>query len=571
MQWYLMDLHNHTPASADYQQKNVSFLDILRKAEQAGLDILGFTDHNTVGGYAAMMDEIEQLKYLEGIGRINADETRQISEYRRLLEKILVLPGFEFTATFGFHILGLFSPETTIREIEHVLLTLNVPPDTLDKGGMDVGASSDVLTAYEVIREHGGIAIAAHVNSTHGIFDRRRDFGGQTRIAYTQDANLHALELTDWERRGRYNTARFFDGTKPEYPRRMHFIQSSDAHRVDADPKNQKHLGIGDRTTEVRLPEPSFEALKEMFESQDFARTRPFRGRHRAPVDMVQAARKEGESIVQSFHESITRRGGRFYNVLSDICALANTNGGTLYLGVSANPKNPPVGIDNAQAAIESIRKDVDTRITPELDVVLDTHETQGKTVIRVQVPLGDDPPYVIDDNKVYVRDETDTNLAVRDEIVRLVLRNAAYTKTEEAQPDQAKSEAPDTPTNGKIKPPRTGVEIIGTEQRKGTKYHVMRDLRNGNTVRNVTRSSARRLWHYAITEKESHPVDLNKVNWQGDIGLWKEHKRGGVTRYDLVERAGDGEVRVYYGVTANGLHGPWAELIGENGEEEDE
>ena len=38
-------------------------------------------------------------------------------------------------------------------------------------------------------------------------------------------------------------------------------------------------------------------------------------------------------------------------------------------------------------------------------------------------VPRGDDPPYAVDDNKIYVRDEAETGLAVRDEIVGLVLR----------------------------------------------------------------------------------------------------------------------------------------------------
>src|SRR5690606_28850488 len=72
------------------------------------------------------------------------------------------------------------------------------------------------------------------------------------------------------------------------------------------------------------------------------------------------------------------------------------------------------------------------------------------------------------------------------------------------------------------IPPPQGGVEIIGTEQRNDTKYHVLRDLRNGNIVKNVTRSSARRLWHYAITQRESNPVKPEKVQWQGDIGLWR-------------------------------------------------
>jgi len=164
MQWFRMDLHIHTPASADYQDAGVTYLDILHKAEARNLDIIAFTDHNTVGGYRAMRDEIDKLSFLESLKRATPEEQRRLSEYRRLMGKILILPGFEFTATFGFHILGIFPPDITTRELEHILLSLNVPPDTLDKGSSVVGASSDVLTAYRVIHAAGGIVIAAHAN-----------------------------------------------------------------------------------------------------------------------------------------------------------------------------------------------------------------------------------------------------------------------------------------------------------------------------------------------------------------------------------------------------------------------
>src|SRR5215207_2268970 len=219
MQWYHMDLHLHTPASADYQEAGISYIDILRRAELRALDIIAFTDHNTVAGYAAMMSEIRQLEYLESLGRATPDENRLLAEYHRLLDKILVLPGFEFTATFGFHVLGIFDPQTPVRLLEHLLLNLRIPVEALERGITEVGASSDVLTAYRVINEAGGICIAAHANSSHGVAMRGFDFGGQTKIAYTQDPNLHALEVTDLNSRARTATARFFDGTKPEYPR----------------------------------------------------------------------------------------------------------------------------------------------------------------------------------------------------------------------------------------------------------------------------------------------------------------------------------------------------------------
>src|SRR5687768_7283913 len=206
MTWYRADLHLHTPASADYQEPTVGYIDILRRADALGLDIIAITDHNTINGYAAMLREVERLTYLQTLGRAHADELRLLAEYRRLLEKILVLPGFEFTATFGFHIIGIFSPQTPIRLLEHLLMALNVPPQALDVGNSEVGASSDVLTAYRMIGEAGGICIAAHANSTHGVAMVGLDFGGQTRIAYTQDRYLHALEVTDLTKRDKRTT-----------------------------------------------------------------------------------------------------------------------------------------------------------------------------------------------------------------------------------------------------------------------------------------------------------------------------------------------------------------------------
>ncbi|HEX2908697.1 MAG TPA: RNA-binding domain-containing protein, partial [Phototrophicaceae bacterium] len=423
LNWYRMDLHLHTPASVDFQEPSGSYLDILRKAEFRGLDMIAFTDHNTVAGYAAMLTEIDRLVFLEQLGRAQPEELRLLAEYRRLLDKILVLPGFEFTATFGFHIIGVFPPATPVRQLEHLLLSLNVPPPALDAGSSEVGASSDVLTAYRVIAEAGGICIAAHANSTHGVAMRGFDFGGQTKIAYTQDRNLHALEVTDLGRGGRNSTERFFNGTKPEYPRRMRCIQGSDSHRINAVADRSgkvTQFGVGDRVTEILLPERSFDALLEVFQGSDFSRTRPYSS-SRQPLDYIQAAREEGPSLVQAFHDSLEQKSGKLYAIITDVCAFANTNGGTIYVGVSDDKKQPPTGIANPQGAVEILYKEINRLLTPALEVEIDVQETQGKPVIRIQVPSGDDRPYAIEDNKIYVRDEADTGLAVRDEIVNLV------------------------------------------------------------------------------------------------------------------------------------------------------
>ena len=560
MQWYKMDLHLHTPASADWQEPGVSYLDLVRTAEMRGLDIIAITDHNTLAGCAALQADIEQLTLLERLGRIEPAEQRKLEEYRRIGNKLLVLPGFEFTATLGFHVLAIFPPETPIRKLEHLLMELHVPASKLDEGATEVGATTDVLTAYRIIDEAGGLVIAAHANSSHGVAMQGLDFGGQTRIAYTQDRHLHALEVTDLEKRGKRTTAWFFSGRKPEYPRRMHCIQSSDAHRMNGHPQDPTRLGWGERATEILLPEPNFEAIKEVFLGDDFSRTRPYRPT-KAPFDHVQAAREEGSSIVQSFHESMTVRGGRLRAVLRDIVAMANTNGGTIFIGVKADAKAPPVGVEQPDEAISILKTEIQRKITPPLRVEITTVTSLGRPVLQVSVPLGPDVPYALEGTNIYLRQESETHAAMRDEIMALIRRTV---KAEPEAPAEVKPETGEPAPMTGAEPPGTGVQIVASEERKGTWYHTMKDLRNGSVVHDVTRSSARKLWRYAITEHETNPVDPGAITWHGDLGVWKSSKRAGKVRYDLVQRMPDGQIQVYYGVTEDGIAGAWRVFLTE-------
>ncbi len=564
-QWRRMDLHLHTPGSNDYLEDGVSYLDILRQAEIRGLDIIAFTDHNTVAGFAAMKKEIEQLLWLDQRGRMEADEEMRLSEYRRLLGKIMVLPGFEFTATFGFHILGIFPSETAVTYIEHLLLTLNIPADLLQEGNPSVGATSDVLTAYKIINDAGGIVIGAHANSKNGVAMRGLDFGGQTRIAYTQDPNLHLLEVTDLEKNGRYSTRRFFSGSKPEYPRPMRCIQGSDAHVVTRESAESKRLGVGDRITEILLPDVSFKSLAEVLKGKDFALTRPYRGPAN-PIDFVQLAREEGESINQSFHASAAQRGGHMDRILEDVCAMANGNGGTIYIGASANQKENPVGVRDHKVVIERLYTAINNRFSPDPEVTIDNLPSKAKQIVRINVHAGSDVPYAIDDNKFYVRDEAETNLAVRDEIVRLVSGVAppaqpSPTPPIAPTPPPTKAPSPQQQQHKSIAAPRTGVEVVESAKRQGTMYHTLRDLRNGNSIKNVTKKSARKLWHYAITESEAGNPKLKNVKWQGDIALLDKRQKQDNVWYDLALRDGD-TVHVYYGVTDSGLNEGWLALV---------
>ena len=72
---------------------------------------------------------------------------------------------------------------------------------------------------------------------------------------------------------------------------------------------------------------------------------------------------------------------------------------------------------------MDAIRKAVQKQITPPIEVTFAVHDTNKVKVLQVNVPRGDDLPYAIDENKIYVRNESETVQAVRDEIVEIIRR----------------------------------------------------------------------------------------------------------------------------------------------------
>jgi hypothetical protein len=276
----------------------------------------------------------------------------------------------------------------------------------------------------------------------------------------------------------------------------------------------------------------------------------------------------------------MTVRGGKRYAIIADVCALANTNGGSLYIGISADQKKPVPGISNPNQSITQLKKEIDNRLSPPILYTIDLQQTNRKKIIRILIPRGDDPPYAVDDNKIYVRSEAETGLAVRDEIVGLVSRGLSQKSTKEdisirgmEVQKQDKTSTPPyevaTVQESENDAPKTGVEVVSVEERNGRFYYTVRDLRNGNVVKNVTPSSARKLWHYAITRYSKlpeKPGSSKKISWQGNYGIIYRRKQGKSVRYDLIQRIGK-EYRYYFGVTDDGIHGPWKSLVGINGE----
>jgi len=91
---------------------------------------------------------------------------------------------------------------------------------------------------------------------------------------------------------------------------------------------------------------------------------------------------------------------------LKTVSAFANGFGGSLYIGVDDD--GVIIGIDDVKATIEKISKLIQSRISPLPEFMLKPHHLENnKTILTLQVPRGDTPPYyyVADGNTIaYVR-----------------------------------------------------------------------------------------------------------------------------------------------------------------------
>jgi hypothetical protein len=553
--WMRADLHIHTPASEDYAEPHITYLEILQEAERRELEIIAFTDHNTVHGYEQMRQEIDFLQTLERAQRLTEEEQDRLKEYLRLLKKVTVLPGFEFTSHFGAHILGLFAPDRPVSLIEATLLQLGVQPDLLKRGACSVPDTRHVTDAYEIIARAGGLAVAAHANGPNGVITETLRMGtsGQSRIAATQHPALHALEFvnfyTDHEK---FTSPGFYNGKTEHYDRRMFCVQGSDAHRLrrtTAGDGNAWHRhGIGDRYVELLLSDNSFVELKALLASQEFDRVRvPKRDQKQWEVDTLRSGAPSERQILR---DGAPETGDQLWQ---DVAGLANMGGGVLIVGIEKDGASV-AGVARPDQVSETLRRNVQNQIVPQPYLTMELMNYEGRDLIRVEVRAPEHPPYMSRDGVIYVRRDSETAPANRGEVIQLCRR--------------ALAEGASSPLdNGQdLELPRSGMEIVGAQKRTGVWLYEVRDLR---TTAGVTRDRAQGLWAYAISRYEDlreGRIDIqSQVKWRGRLGLWRAYRQGNRTKYDLVHRDANGVIdHVFFGVSDWGLGEGWQALLGE-------
>jgi len=234
-----IDLHIHTPASKCFDDKSVIPEDIIKKAVDEKLDAIAITDHNT----GEWVDKIKKASK----------------------NKLIIFPGVEISVLGGkrgVHIIGIFDKFKTTKHIENLLGDLKIKADKYGKE--DAYTDKTPNQVIDIISEHGGMAIMAHVNSAKGVMG---GIEGNPRTEIIKNKNLIAAEATDFDKIDKIKMKRrivdLLDGKHPEY-RKLAVYQASDN---PSRTKEGKHSleGIGSRFTYFKLDEISFEGLRQCF------------------------------------------------------------------------------------------------------------------------------------------------------------------------------------------------------------------------------------------------------------------------------------------------------------------
>jgi 3',5'-nucleoside bisphosphate phosphatase len=235
MDTYKADLHIHTVLSP-CGDLEMSPKNIIGKAKEKGLDIIGITDHNST----------KHCELAEKIGKANG---------------IFVMKGAEVTTKEEVHCLAFFESIQALNEFQ-AYLELHLPdiPNNPDYFGYQVVVDEDenILETIEKllisaldqsidqlekkIHQLGGIFIPAHVNRSKNSLISQLGF-------VPTDLKVEALEISKHITR-----EKFLEENK--YLKNHRFIQSSDAHYIE---------NIGDVYTSFTLKELSFKEIKNSF------------------------------------------------------------------------------------------------------------------------------------------------------------------------------------------------------------------------------------------------------------------------------------------------------------------
>lgn len=341
--FYGTDLHVHTPASYCYKgpKEDAEYIEILRRYSLKNIKVIAITDHNTLIGYKKLMsikkELVNKLQYLEELCYKFPDlkgEYDIIKSELDLFNNILILPGIEFEANPGIHLLMIFNPDSDLNKAESFLLEAGYTEDIQGKENTGITPKFDVLNVFNKSSDLDVIIIASHADSEKGIYNLEAN---HYRASIFRSSSLNGISYNNpincQKMKGLLQNSEY----KRQTP--IAFIQCSDYHGTGE---------VGRCITYLKLINFSFDSVLSALSN---------------PNECVSPT--EHPKVINILKQIISdQKAFIFKNLASDdekleikkaICALLNDNFGTIVIGASLKPDLNIIGIklDNNQCSEE--------------------------------------------------------------------------------------------------------------------------------------------------------------------------------------------------------------------------
>lgn len=431
-----IDLHVHTPASADYKgsRDDREYLNLIRAANEYGAAVqtaqkprgesqesklvgcVAFTDHNSVEGFRRYRELHRRTQTLRDDLRArdpgNALLT-DLEEELKTLESVRLLMGVEIKADPGIHLLVVFhesvEPDKVVEFLEQVY----------ERQYQEFAGKPDPITRWTVeqtlnkIRDSfadKAMVVAPHIDSGGGLYEGLKDYA-QVRIAAFKHPAVRALSFNKLETRERVRDL----FRKPEYRRsdEVALIQSSDFHGGPG-------AIVGQTRTDVLVPygKATFNNIKEAL---------CHASRVRCSVDFVKEEYEKlttGYFLAQFSSEpnALKFRAADYDKIAAAVSAMLNSEGGVLKLEGTV-PSD-----EEAESSVTRVRDELkcilEPRLQPKPRSFVHRHLRFSPGKVRILARLPRSNHLHASEGIVYVVENKQIRTALPNEIESIVSRN---------------------------------------------------------------------------------------------------------------------------------------------------
>ena len=289
LQFKKFDLHVHTPASHDFDDKGATPEDVVKEALDKDLKGIAVVDHHTGENIDAIKEAANQTP-------------------------LVIFPGVEICCAGGergIHVIALLDVDKETKHISALLAALGISSD--DFGKKDTATTKAPFEVIEIISSppFNGIAVLAHSTSSKGVLS---EIKGVTRTQIFEHPGLLAVEssqsdFTDEDKKAKGKRAiDVLNGKDENYAyRRLGVFISSDSRRP-GDSGGHTIKGVGSEWTYLKVDDsPNLESLRQCFIDRDVRIRQLFEYQEVSFPKIVKIEINggffDGESV--SFHEGL--------------------------------------------------------------------------------------------------------------------------------------------------------------------------------------------------------------------------------------------------------------------------